>query len=320
MHRVVTIALSMLFSLASFAQETTVTIDISQLDHSGFSEGCLFIRYASYSSRIPAEEETLSIKVKNLPTLIELRTLNKHKFTSQKLIWVEQANLVIEGSIKSKTISPIPFTDLQAITDQINKNKKPDPVKEPELTFSKPYLVHLNRQRKFLKNKYLEQLVELAPESVREFWAFKSMAAFVEGQKSVGYDTDTKVFSHLTAINTSKEEHLVELSGDKLMLIDFSSSSCRPCLLDIPKMAKIHNEYSDRLDMVTMWDDATYETWTKAAAKLKEQIIWTSLWDESGIVYKRFNIKILPTYALFDKSGKLLKTWHKPPKNLSKYL
>lgn len=320
MRSIFALALCLFLSVSCFAQETVVNIDLSQLDITGFPEEKIFIKYASYSRRIPVEKKVISLKVKNLPTLIEVRTLNKHKFTTHKMIWVEQSDLVIEGSIQEKTITPVPYSDLQTITDQISQNKKPDPVKEADLAYSQPYMVYLNRQRSFLKNKYLSQVVDKAPESVRGFWAFQSLAGYMEEQKLVGYDPDTKVFSHLTATNKAREEQRIELSGEKPILIDFSSSSCRPCLMDIPKMVAIHEEYGDRLDMLTMWDDPTYETWTKVTPKLKAQIVWNSLWDEKGVIYKRFNIKVFPTYALFDKSGKLIKTWHKPPKKIGKYL
>lgn len=320
MNRLTTLVCCLLFSLACYGQETVVNIDISRLDITGFSESDIFIRYDNRMRAIPVEQKVITLNVNNLPTIIELRTRNKRKFIPLKLLWVEQPDLVIEGSIQDKTVSPVPFTDLQAITDQINKNREPNPEKEPELAFSKPFMVYLNSKRDFLKNKYLEQLVDLAPESIRDFWAYQSLANFMAGQKSLGYDPDTKIFSHLTALNKAQKEQEVRLTGDKPILIDFSSSSCRPCLEDIPKMVAIHDNYEDQLDMLTMWDDKTYETWTKRAAKLKSLITWNSLWDKSGVVYQRFDIKVFPTYALFDKSGKLIKTWHKPPKNLDKYL
>lgn len=319
MYRVFILVTSLFLSVTCFAQETEVNIDISQLNLTGFTEN-IYIRYDNRMIPMPVEQKVITLKVQNLPTIIELRTRNKRKFIPLKLLWVEQSDLAIEGSVQDKTVSPVPFTDLQTVTDQIDKNKEPDPVKEPGLAFSKPFLVYLNTKRDFLKNKYIEQLVELAPESIHDFWAYQSLAKFMADQKSVGYDPDTKVFTHLTAINKAQKEQEVRLTGDKPILIDFSSTSCRPCLQDIPKMVKIHDTYSDKLDMLNMWDDKTYETWTKRSAKLKSLITWNSLWDKSGVVYQRFDIKVFPTYALFDKSGKLIKTWHKPPKNIGKYL
>lgn len=307
-------------SLSAFGQQT-IRIDISQLDMTGFSRQDIFIRFDSFNRRLPTDEDIFTVEVKNLPTILELRTLKKRKFTSEKMFWIEQLEVPLQGSIAEKTLSISSGSpDLQIITDKIKSNFKPDPAREREMAYSKPVLVHLNRQRFFLKNDYLEKLISLAPPKVKEFWAFADLETYLKHQKAVGYNPDTKVFTHLTAINTEQNKQEVRLTGDKPILVDFSSTSCRPCLVDIPKMAAIHQEFSNQLDMLTVWNDPTYETWTRVAAQRKALIVWNSLWDKSGVIYKRFDIKVLPTYMLFDQDGKLLKTWHKPPRNIEKYL
>ncbi|GAB5532593.1 MAG: hypothetical protein Roseis3KO_43700 [Roseivirga sp.] len=316
----VKLILTCLFITLGLSAQHKITVDIGSLDISGFEPDNVLLGNGISLKPLPAEEATMYIEVKNLPTLVTLEYFKKKRFIIHKTFWLEGNNLTISGSMADKTVSGDESNPLQQVANQIQSNKKPNPEKEADYAYSLPYLVYLNSLKKFRENKDLEKIISLAPEKVKDFWAFNELVTFVDNQKAVGYDPSTKIFTHLTAINKAQNEQEVRLTGDKPILIDFSSSSCRPCLQDIPKMVEINEAYGDKLDMLTMWDDKTYETWTNRSVKLKSLITWNSLWDKSGAIYQRFDIKVFPTYALFDKSGKLIKTWHKPPKNIDKYL
>ncbi|MCE7990819.1 MAG: TlpA family protein disulfide reductase [Roseivirga sp.] len=308
-----------LFIAVGLSAQHKVTVDIKALDVSGFEPENVLLGFDRSIKPLPAEERTMQIEVKNLPTLITLEYFKKKKFITHKTFWLEGNSLTISGSMANKTVVGDENHPLQKMANLIESNKKPNPEKEPEYTYSLPFLVYLNFHKTFRGNKELEKIISLAPEKVMDFWAYKEIVAFMDNQNAVGYDRSTKTFTYLTATNKEKEETAIKLTG-KPILIDFSSSSCRPCIQDIPKMVEINKTYGDKLDMLTLWDDKKYETWTKVSAKYKKLITWNSLWDEKGAIFQKFDIRVFPNYHLYGADGKLIKKWNRPPKNLDKYL
>ncbi len=308
-----------LFITVGLSAQHKVTVNIGSLDISGFEPDNVLLGYGSSLKALPAEKSTMQIEVENLPTLISLEYFKRNRFIRHKTFWLEGNSLTITGSMADKTVSGDENHPLQQVANQIQSNKKPNPEKEADYTYSLPYLVYLNFQKSFRENKELEKVISLAPDKVSDFWAFKELVAFMDSQKAIGYNPQTKTLTHLTAVNKGQQEVEIKLTG-KPILIDFSSSSCRPCILDIPKMVEINKTYGDKLEMLTLWKDKKYETWISVAADYKNLITWNSLWDKSGAIFQKLDITTYPNYQLFSADGKLIKKWNRPPKNLEKYL
>lgn len=308
-----------LFITVGLSAQHKVTVDTGALDISGFEPENVLLGYEGCLQALPTEKRTMQIEVKNLPALVTLEYFRKNRFIRHKTFWLEGNSLTISGVMADKTVSGDENNPLQQVANQIQSNKKPDPEKESDYTYSLPYLIYLNSMKSFRKNKDLEKIISLAPEKVNDFWAFKELVAFMENQKAIGYDSQTKTFTHLRAVNQDQKEVALKLAG-KPILIDFSSSSCRPCILDIPKMVEINRTYGDKLEMLTLWKDREYETWMSVASDYKKMITWNSLWDKSGAIFQKLDITTYPNYQLFSADGKLIKKWNRPPKNLAKYL
>jgi len=296
--------------------ENVVKIDVSNV----VTNSPLFI----FESGILSDSDAngiIKIKVDNLPTLVGLVSVKKGKVTTHKLIWLTVNTLLIEGSLTEKTIHLQPASESQYIADNILNFGLPDIVTYDKRAPSKPILVYISTTLKWQNSEYLKKVIEKTNSTEKEFWATTKISNYLNNLQSIGYDKSTQQFEHLTAINKNGKSQKYERLQQKFLLIDFSSSVCRPCLEDIDELVDLYKKHQNNLEILTIWDDPKQESWLNIAKKQKEKIIWTSLRDDSGVIFKSFEIDVFPTYVLFNSEGKIIKKWKGSKiKNIEKYL
>ena len=72
-----------------------------------------------------------------------------------------------------------------------------------------------------------------------------------------------------------KVHHLADFKG-KYMLLDFWSSGCGPCIMALPEMKEIQEQYKDRLTIISLSSD-TQNRWKAASAQ--HEMTWQNLSD-----------------------------------------
>ncbi|MEM7367077.1 MAG: TlpA disulfide reductase family protein [Bacteroidota bacterium] len=317
--------LSLLLSFTGAVAQDTLTLDLTTLKLGEFAGIPISVQTERqfYSFPKEGEDPVLSIPVSHLPTLIQFRSYNQKKksIPLQHVLWVEQREIKLMGTFGTETFGSSQSSSQQQFADQLLKKTNPNPKTEADLAFSPPYLVYFHHHQDFLKASYLQQLIELAPKDVQDFWAYRELQIFMEAHDAVGYDPAQKRFSHLTGTNKEKVIEEVTPQAGKYLLLDFSSSTCGYCLRAIDDIAASYSNMQDRLELVTLWQDPSHDVFLNAVKTQKDKIYWTSLWDASGGIFKAFDIRILPTYLLIDSEGNIVKKWKgKFPKNIENYL
>jgi peroxiredoxin len=108
-----------------------------------------------------------------------------------------------------------------------------------------------------------------------------------------------------TALDGSKVV-LTELKG-KVVLIDFWSTTCLPCIQELPGLKKLYGQYKDRgLEIIGISldsDKAVLEQFIE-----KEQIPWPQYYDPAGEanpIARKYGINSIPVVWLVDKQGVL---------------
>ena len=69
-----------------------------------------------------------------------------------------------------------------------------------------------------------------------------------------------------------KIHHLTDFNG-KYILLDFWSSGCGPCIMALPEMKEIQEQYKERLTIISLSSD-TKSRWKAASAKHEMSITW----------------------------------------------
>lgn len=281
-----------------------VTIDASQLQ----GKASVFISESTIYRRIP-ENGTLTLSVENLPTILKLNSINKGKITTLKFIWLMGDSLTIDGAVDEDEFNISPAESGRALTiapeDEWKDFFKGNDQESP----SQQVLVYLINAIKFQETEDLRKAMNRISEEDKNFWAAEEINTFLTELQNVGYDSKEGTFTSLSASDKNGEMVEYKRPENKYLLIDFSSSGCRPCLADIDKLVELQNDFESELEILSIWDDPKLEAWLTIAKTQKDKITWTSLRDDSRAVFKKFNVDVYPTYLLIDPQGEVVKRW-----------
>jgi len=98
---------------------------------------------------------------------------------------------------------------------------------------------------------------------------------------------------------------LSELRGDKVVLIDFWSTTCDPCLREMPELVKLYKEKKSKGFTVLAITIDGPDTMAQVASVVKsKKMIFPILLDEETEVMDRYNPKgELPFTAVIDRKG-----------------
>jgi len=97
---------------------------------------------------------------------------------------------------------------------------------------------------------------------------------------------------------------LADLKG-KVVLIDFWSTTCLPCIQELPELKELHHKYDDRglaiLGVSLDTDKEQLQTFIK-----KEQLPWPQFFDPAGPtnrIANEFGIRSIPVVWIVDRKG-----------------
>ena len=104
-----------------------------------------------------------------------------------------------------------------------------------------------------------------------------------------------------------KIHHLTDFNG-KYILLDFWSSGCGPCIMALPEMKEIQEQYKERLTIISLSSD-TKSRWKAASAK--HEMTWQNLNDlkQTAGLYAKYGVRGIPNYVLISPEGKIMKIW-----------
>lgn len=104
-----------------------------------------------------------------------------------------------------------------------------------------------------------------------------------------------------------KDEELVSVinANNKKKLIGFFSSECSYSIASISLLEQLSELNKNKIDIITIWDDQTKDTWLNTHQEKKSKITWTNLWDEYGFATAYLNRTMWPTFYVINEDGEL---------------
>jgi len=108
---------------------------------------------------------------------------------------------------------------------------------------------------------------------------------------------------HLTDVN-GKLVRVSDLKG-KIVFLNFWTTWCPPCRVEMPAMQKLHQRLKDK-DFVMIAINLQEPSSRVKAFNKKHKLSFTSLLDSSGEVGLRFGVRSIPITYILDKKGGMI--------------
>ncbi|WP_298417963.1 TlpA disulfide reductase family protein [uncultured Kordia sp.] len=120
------------------------------------------------------------------------------------------------------------------------------------------------------------------------------------------------LLSNLIEDRTFTFEEVLANQKGKIVLVDFWASWCAPCRQEMPALKNLKTTFNeDELQVIEISIDTDFNAWKRASKVEKIQLethnYIISNWKKTNL-YKNYNIKTIPRYLLFDKTGKIIDT------------
>jgi len=105
----------------------------------------------------------------------------------------------------------------------------------------------------------------------------------------------------------NKSRSFIELKGEKLTLIDFWATWCKPCLKAIPELNKLYRNYSNQgVNLIGINCDGPRSIAKVAPMTKTLQIEYPVLLDMNTQLMNELNLSAYPTLLIVDAAGKVV--------------
>lgn len=94
----------------------------------------------------------------------------------------------------------------------------------------------------------------------------------------------------------------------KLTFIDYWSTTCAPCIKNMPEVVKLYNEYKDQnINFITITDEQKVNRMEVAKNILKKNNAnWVNFFDTNKDFQKKVNATSYPLHFIIDENGKII--------------
>ncbi|SFU08319.1 Peroxiredoxin [Algoriphagus locisalis] len=232
------------------------------------------------------------------------------KLLDNKSFWVGEGEYTISGSIEDLSTFEIDREhEYTTISKQIQAAEGTDRKKLILENLDKEVGVNsLIYNAKLFDQEEIIAAAENMPEELKELNSFKRLLAAAELPETGKLSTGTMSLDFRLESREEEEVSLSDYDG-KYRLLEFSFSGCKPCIEALPEIKEIHERFGEDLQVISIWNDRSKNTWLNSSKKYKEIIVWTDLWDETGYVTKLYQIDVWPTYMLVAPDGTIEEIW-----------
>ena len=236
------------------------------------------------------------------------------------LIWFEGENVevTIDWSDKSFRVQELlPFQSIsEKIEDLKGKSQIEFILKNPD-SFPSLYFANMYKERISIRD--LEILSEGINEENKNSVLFKRIENYVAAKKLETLKIGNKVVDFKLPNEEGKQVSIIDGSNKK-RVIGLFTSGCWFSIASIDLLEQFADLSNDNIELVTIWEDPSKETWLYAHKDKKERISWTNLWDEYSFASTYLNRKMWPTFFVINEEGKLIKKFEGYSKKSAKKL
>jgi thiol-disulfide isomerase/thioredoxin len=138
----------------------------------------------------------------------------------------------------------------------------------------------------------------------------KKTYSYIEFKKILDVENSTNVGGNFPDIFFENDEKITKLDFSKynLTVIDYWSTTCKPCIEDLPKLVSLYEKYKDKnVNFISISDDIQKEKMDLAERILKKNNVqWKNYFDVKKEFPKKLNASGYPLQILVDSNGKIV--------------
>ncbi len=103
-------------------------------------------------------------------------------------------------------------------------------------------------------------------------------------------------------LDSNGKEKLISNTDGKIILLNFWATWCPPCIKEIPALLKLKQKYKNDLDIFFISVDFNFDKTVPKFLKKNNFEKLSVFNDEKLLISKKFEVKIMPTTIVVDKS------------------
>lgn len=231
---------------------------------------------------------------------------NRGKIEAQtSRIWFEKEQIKIMVDWSNKTFRNENATSFQSISEKIevlNVNKNFDFVLKNSNEIPSLYFIDFQKEKISIANleKYYKSLNEDNKKTIYANRIINYLSAKKRKDLKKG-----GIFENFKLPNKSGNYIDVVNDKNKIKVIALLSSGCSYSIASIHFLKNLSASNNDKIEIVSIWDDQSKNTWLYSHQDKKDKITWKNLWDEYGFAKTYLNRKMWPTFYVINENGEL---------------
>jgi hypothetical protein len=255
------------------------------------------------------EDGTFSIdgNIQHNPSFFYFAKISKRgKIENQTpQIWFEtdQIKINLDWSNKSFQMEDLmPFQSTSEKIESLKGSQQIDFILSNPNSFPSLYFADKNKEEMSISD--LEKLSMSISEEYNNSIYIKRIESYVSAKKRNPIEKGNIVEGFKLP---NKDGQYISVFNDenKPRLITIFSSGCTYSIASINLLEQLSELNNDKIEIITIWDDPTKETWLNTNTEKKAKITWTNLWDEYGFASTYLNRTMWPTFYVINEEGVL---------------
>ena len=239
---------------------------------------------------------TIGIMASESQALMDTYYTQTHKYYTQMKSYDDAKSLAYQNEDYAKLDSLVGITnDIQKEMDDFTDTY----FKEHGDSFVAHYILDQNKQ-----DYPLDQLKEMVAAFTTESVYKDNINDYIAKQERLEVGQPFIDFTLMT--NTGTEVVLSErIPQNKLTLVDFWASWCRPCRQENPVVKAAYEQFHELgFDVIGVSVDQDEAKWLQAVEE--DQLPWTQVRDSENKASEAYLIYYIPSNFLFDETGKMV--------------
>jgi len=250
---------------------------------------------------------TVDVATQQTPSFFYFANLSKKGKIEQQtpLIWFKKDSIEVNFDWSNKPLQIQGLMSFQSISEKIEALKGKEQINfilnNPN---NIPSLYFANKHKEKISISDLETLLQEVNEEyknsiqlrrIQSYVSAKRLKTLKKGEKVKDFKLPDKDGNQISVINRSNKKHLIAIF----------SSGCSFSIASISLIEELAELNNNKIEMTTIWDDKSKDTWLNTHQDKKSKITWTNLWDEYGFASTYLNRTMWPVFYVINEDGEL---------------